>query len=117
MPRFAPCGHFPVGVGVGRGSKYSPASRGRSVVLGLHRIAAGDDSPWQAGCYPWTDTPPQATRRGPIHTASDSQAQMARILLVEDAVDLRNALATALQSEGHVVAAADDGEQGSAMQP
>jgi DNA-binding NtrC family response regulator len=42
---------------------------------------------------------------------------MARILLVDDAVDLRNALAHALQSEGHVVAAADDGEQGAAMQP
>jgi DNA-binding response OmpR family regulator len=42
---------------------------------------------------------------------------MARILLVEDAVDLRSALMHALQSEGHVVAAADDGEQGMALQP
>jgi DNA-binding response OmpR family regulator len=41
---------------------------------------------------------------------------MARILLVDDAVDLRNALVYALQSEGHVVAAADDGEQGMALQ-
>ena len=42
---------------------------------------------------------------------------MARILLVEDAVDLRNALVHALRSEGHVVAAAEDGEQGMALQP
>ena len=42
---------------------------------------------------------------------------MARILLVEDAADLRNALACALKMEGHVVEAADDGEQGVAMQP
>ena len=42
---------------------------------------------------------------------------MARILLVEDAVDLRNALMHALRSEGHVVAAANDGEQGMALQP
>src|SRR5688572_13585567 len=42
---------------------------------------------------------------------------MARILVVEDAADLRNALACALKMEGHVVEAADDGEQGVAMQP
>ena len=41
---------------------------------------------------------------------------MARILLVDDAVDLRSALAHALESEGHVVAAAEDGEQGLAIQ-
>ena len=41
---------------------------------------------------------------------------MARILLVDDAVDLRDALVYALQSEGHVVAAADDGEQGMTLQ-
>jgi CheY-like chemotaxis protein len=35
---------------------------------------------------------------------------MARILLVEDAADLRNALVLALRSAGHVVAAADDGD-------
>src|SRR5262245_19943264 len=41
---------------------------------------------------------------------------VARILLVDDAVDLRNALMYALQSEGHTVATADDGEQGMNLQ-
>jgi CheY-like chemotaxis protein len=42
---------------------------------------------------------------------------MARILLIDDAADLRNALMHALRSDGHVVAAAGDGEQGVALQP
>ena len=42
---------------------------------------------------------------------------MAHILLVEDGAGLRNALVLALRSERHVVAEADDGERGIAMQP
>ena len=41
---------------------------------------------------------------------------MARILLVEDAADLRDALVHALRMEGHIVEAANDGEQGVALQ-
>jgi DNA-binding response OmpR family regulator len=42
---------------------------------------------------------------------------MARILLLEDAVDLRDALVHALRMEGHIVKAAGDGEEGVALQP
>jgi DNA-binding response OmpR family regulator len=42
---------------------------------------------------------------------------MARILVVEDAADLRNVLVHALKMAGHVVEAADDGAQGVALQP
>ena len=42
---------------------------------------------------------------------------MARILVVEDTADLRNALVHALRMDGHIVEAAEDGERGVALQP
>jgi len=41
---------------------------------------------------------------------------MARVLVIDDSADLRDALAHALLSDGHIVTIADDGERGVALQ-